>query len=142
MGIKEQQIAELALFRGCSPSEVSWIARVADTLDVGAGSSLALEGSRVREFIVVVDGMAAGANGDGDVLLAPGAYFGELGLVDGRPHAMTIEAVTDMRLLVFEARVFSGLLEKLPTVGRKLMEELVTRLRDADQTVRSLRAVS
>ena len=142
MGIKEQQIAELALFRGCRPSEVSWIARVADTLDIGAGSTLAREGSTVREFIVVVDGVAGGTNGDGQVLLGPGAYFGEMGLVDRRPHAMAIESLTDMRLLVFEARVFSGLLEKLPGVGRKLMQELVTRLREADTSEIALQEVS
>jgi CRP-like cAMP-binding protein len=142
MGIKEQQIGELGLFRGCRPSEVAWIARVADTLDIGAGSTLAREGRTVREFIVVVDGVAGGTNDDGEILLGPGAYFGEMGLVDRRPHAMTVESLTDMRLLVFEARVFSGLLEKLPGVGRKLMQELVTRLREADTSEIALQEVS
>ena len=142
MGTKEKQIANLALFRGCRPSEITWIARHADALDVGAGSTLAREGSRVREFMVVVDGVAAGSNGSGDVLLGPGSYFGEMGLVDGRPHTMTITSLTDVRVLVFEARTFSGLLDKLPGVGRKLMAELVGRLREVDQDARNLRAVS
>ncbi len=142
MGIKQQQIANLGLFRGCSKGEIEWLARTADTLDVPSGCTLAREGSRVREFMVVVDGVAAGANGDGSVVIGPGAYFGEMGLVDGRPHAMTITSMTQMRVLVFEARVFRGLLVKLPAVGRKLLEELVTRVRDADQELRSLRAVS
>src|SRR5688500_558127 len=142
MGIKEQQIANLALFRGCRPGDVAWLARTADTLDVGAGSTLAREGAAVREFIIVVDGTAAGTNGAGDVLIGPGAYNGEMGLLDGSPHSMTITALTDMRLLVFEARAFRGLLERLPAVGRKLMTELVGRLREADQEPRDLRAVS
>lgn len=142
MGIKERQIAELGLFRGCGPSDVAWLARTADTLDLGAGSTLAQRGARVREFIIVVDGVAAATNGAGEVLLGPGAYTGEMGLLDGRPHAMTITAITDMRVLVFEARAFCGLLERLPAVGRKLMQELVTRLRETDRSEHGLAAVS
>jgi CRP/FNR family cyclic AMP-dependent transcriptional regulator len=143
VGIKEQQIADLALFRGCRPSDIAWIARTADTLDVGAGSTLAREGSRAREFVVVVNGVASGSNGAGpDVLLGPGAYFGEMGLLDGRPHTMTVTTLGDTRVLVFEARVFRGLLDRLPGVGRKLMEELVARVREADQDERNLSAVS
>ena len=135
---KQQQLAGLALFEGCSAEQVAWIARTADSLDVASGAELALEGRTVREFIVVVEGAASSA----DVVYGPGSFFGELGLLDGRSHTMTIEAVADTRLLVFGPREFRALLQNVPSVARKLMRDLVTRVRVLDQDVRSLRAVS
>ncbi len=135
---KQRQLAGLALFDGCSPQEIAFIARTADTLDVASGSKLALEGRTVREFMVIVEGAASSA----DVVYGPGSFFGEVGLIDGRPHAMTIEAVAPTRLLVLGPREFRALLQNVPSVAVKLMRELVTRVRVLDQDVRSLRAVS
>ena len=146
MSIKEQQIEELALFGGCRKGDVEWVSRVADTIDLPAGATIATKGSRVREFVVIVDGVAAGSNDAGDVLLSRGSYFGEMGLMDGRPHTMTITTLTPIRAFVFDARTFPSLLDRLPNVGRKLMKELVTRLRVADElqneSARNLKAVS
>jgi CRP-like cAMP-binding protein len=136
--LKQRQISTLALFDGCTTEERRWIASVADTLDVGAGSQLAIAGRTAREFIVIVEGAATG----GDVVFGPGAFFGELGLLDERPQPMTIEALTDARLLVFGIREFRSLLQNMPSVARKIMRELVGRVRELDQDVRSLRAVS
>jgi CRP/FNR family cyclic AMP-dependent transcriptional regulator len=115
---------------------------VADTVDVPAGRTIVREGRTVREFVVLVRGTAAAADGEGHVLLAPGAYFGEMGLIDGRPHPRDVQTLTATRLLVFDARAFRGLLERIPSVGRKLLGEMVARLRVANQDSRSLRAVS
>jgi CRP/FNR family transcriptional regulator, cyclic AMP receptor protein len=148
VGRKEQQIGELGLFRGCNRRDVDWLASVADTIDLPAGATIALRGARTREFVVIVDGVAAGENEAGHVLLGPGSYFGEMGLIDGRKHSMTITATTPVRAFVFETRVFLSMVERLPGVGRKLMAELVTRLRRAEDadgqkaSARNLKAVS
>src|SRR5438270_2882161 len=85
--LKQQRIAGTALFSGCTKAEVAFVAGHADCLDVGAGSTLALEGRSVREFIVLVDGVASG---DG-VVYGPGSFFGAAELLDGRTYASTIE---------------------------------------------------
>ncbi|MEX2394736.1 MAG: cyclic nucleotide-binding domain-containing protein [Actinomycetota bacterium] len=132
MGRKEQQISDLALFGGCKAKDVQWVAKTADTIDLPAGCTIAVKGDKVREFVVIVDGVAAGTNDAGDVLLTRGSYFGEMGLMDGRPHTMTITTLTPVRAFVFDARTFPALIERLPSVGRKLMTELVTRLRASE----------
>lgn len=137
---KQGEIREMALFRGCSSADTQWIARVADTVDVPAGRTIARRGDTSREFIVIVRGTAA--NGDGTAVLGPGAYLGHMGLIDGRTHSRTVETLTSTRLLVFGAGAFRGMLDRIPVVGRKLLAEMVTQLRRADQPSRSLRAVS
>jgi CRP-like cAMP-binding protein len=139
---KEREIAALALFRGCRPAEVRWVASKADTLDLPAGRTVVREGETAREFVVLVRGTASSSDGDGSLTLAPGAFFGETGLIDGRPHGRTVETLTPARVLVFDSRAFRGMLHRLPAVGRKLLEEMVAQLRSIDQESRSLRAVS
>lgn len=139
---KQTQIKELALFRSCRAAEVRWIAGVADAVDLPAGRPIVRQGQSAREFVVVIHGAAVASDGRGDVILAPGAFFGEMGLLDGTPHACNVETLTPTRLLVFDARAFRGMLDRLPSVARTLLGELVQRLRVVDQDPRSLRAVS
>ena len=134
--LKQAQIGGTKLFSECSGRDIEWIARTADTLDAGAGSVLAIGGGRVREFIVVLDGVLSA----GDVVFGRSSYFGETGLLDGQPHNATIEALTDARLLVFGPREFRALLARVPSVARTLLEDLSGRVRDQDEA--SLRAVS
>jgi CRP/FNR family cyclic AMP-dependent transcriptional regulator len=139
---KASEIREMALFGGCSAEDVRWIAGVADTLDVPAGRRLVRRGQSVREFVVLVSGAAAASNGESSVSFAPGAYFGEVGLIDGQPYTHTIETRTQVRLLVFSPQAFRGLLRRSPAVSQKLLAGLVAQARSADQDPRSFRAVS
>jgi CRP/FNR family cyclic AMP-dependent transcriptional regulator len=132
------QLTDLALFEGCTPDEIKAIGQLGDGLDVPAGTVLATGGRTVREFVVILEGAASSE----DVIFGPGSFYGELGLLDGRPHPMTIEAVGPARLLVFGPREFRALLQRVPSVSTKLMRELAARVRVLDQDVRSLRAVS
>lgn len=137
---KVTEIENLTLFRGCRPKDAQWIAGVADTVDVPAGRTVVRDGQTVREFIVLMSGAAS--NGNGSVTLTPGAYFGEMGLIDGTAHTQTIQTESPIRLLVFSPGAFRGMLARIPSVGRKLLAEKVAELRSNNQAPRSLRAVS
>jgi CRP-like cAMP-binding protein len=135
---KEQRIEGIDLFRACRSRELQWIARSADELDIGAGSMLARAGGTVREFIVVLDGVAVSDDG---TVYGPGSHLGEFALVADEPAATTVEALTDMRILVFDSRGFWGLLERMPSVARKLMKRLVVQQRVAT-AAREVRAAA
>lgn len=139
---KIEELREVALFSACRPRDIEWIARVADTVDIPAERALVTEGTRVREFIVLVRGNADAIDGDESVTLTPGAYFGEAGLVDNEPHRRTVVTRTPARLLVFGPGAFRGMLDRIPAVGRKLLAGKVSELRVADQRSRRLQAVS
>lgn len=123
---KEQRIAELALFGACRPDELRWIARVADQIELRAGARLVSAGAGPREFIVVLDGVAVSDDGD---VYGRGAYLGDVELIGHHVHSCSVEALTDVRLLVFGAGAFGGLLERAPSVARKIMRALVERTR-------------
>ncbi len=132
---KQEEIAGTTIFCECTKADVAWIAKVADVLDAGAGSVLSIAGRTPREFMVVLEGVASG----GGVIYGPSSYVG-IGLVDDSPNRATIEALTDLRVLVFGPREFRGLLARVPSIAKILMADLSARVRTQDEL--SLRAVS
>jgi cAMP-dependent protein kinase regulator len=138
MDNKQRAIRQLALFRECTSAEIRWIARIADELDVPAGHTLGLEGAPAREFVVVIDGVACAQDGGGEVLLGPGAFWGETELLEDRPRSASITTRTDTRLLVFGVREFRAVVHRVAGVA----ERLLAAARSSDQDELRLRAVS
>jgi len=141
-GIKERRIGNLGLFRECSSADVEWIARVADEVDVRPGTLLAREDAVSKAFIVVMDGSAIARDGGADIILGPGSFFGELGVLDGAANTHTISTRTQARLLVFDPRAFRSMVRRVPSVAVMLLREIADVMRDSDQSELSLRAVS
>ena len=67
--------------------------------------------------------------------IGPGESVGELSLLDLGPRTATVEAGTDLKLLVIEARAFSGLLDDSPALARKMLAALANRVRDLDRKI-------
>jgi len=132
---KVELLGGVPLFSACSKRELSRIASLADEVDVPEGKVLTREGDQGREFFVVVEGQARVMVGDrGRVsALGPGASFGEMSLLDQGPRSATVEAETDMQLLVLDARSFSSLLNEVPSVARKVLAAMAGRLRAAER---------
>jgi CRP/FNR family cyclic AMP-dependent transcriptional regulator len=125
----------VALFSTCSNRELARIASLADEVDVPAGKVLTREGEPGREFFVVVDGRARATLGSRTRVdpLGPGSSFGEMSLLDQGPRSATVEAETDMRLLVLDSRSFSALISEVPSVARKVLRVMAERLRVAER---------
>ena len=54
-----------------------------------------------------------------------------MALLDGGPRVATVTATTDMRLLVMSRGEFTTLLADVPSVPRKMLTSVGTRLRNA-----------
>lgn len=134
-------LREVPLFRGCRPNDLSWIGRHGTLLELPAGRTVLRGGATARDFVVVLDGVVSVADEGSVALAGPGSHFGELGLIDGGVHDVTVSTQTPVRLLVFDARAFRGMLSRTPGVSRRLLEGLVARVRQP-QSSRSLAAVS
>jgi len=128
MDRKALTIKELELFAGCSAAEVQWVERHADEIDIRSGSTIVHGGARAHEFCVVVGGFAEATGSGAPVALGPGSFFGHVEIMSDRPHAMTVTAKGDVRLLVFEVRAFRGLAECVPSALRKLFSEVASRV--------------
>ena len=126
----------IPLFRDLSRKQLEQIARLADEIQVPAGTRLATAGERGYELFVIIEGRATVSTKRGRSLrLGRGNFFGEMSLLDGGPRSATVDADSDMRLLVVGQREFSQLLTAAPPLALKIMSSLSNRVRDAEAAI-------
>ena len=126
-------LAGVPLFANCSRKELQLLGQLCEETDVKAGKALVKQGTVGYECFVIVEGEATvDRNGRIITTFGPGAYFGELALLDKGPRSATVTALTDMTVLVLGPREFSTALDKIPGLANKIMAGLARRLRDMD----------
>lgn len=133
---KIAMLQKVPLFRDLSRKQLDQIARLADEIEVREGKRLATAGDHGLELFVIVEGHAmVKIKGGRTARLGPGEFFGEMSLLDGGPRSATVEADSDMRLLVVGRREFWALLESAPPLVLKIMRALSRRVRDAEAAI-------
>lgn len=126
-------LGAVPLFAACTKRDRQIIARHVLLVDVPAGMDVVEEGSPGDAFFFVVDGHATVRRKNRKVAsMGPGAYFGELALLEPGPRDATVTSDTPMTLGVLGARPFRSLVRELPALNEKLLRGLVRRLREAD----------
>jgi len=126
----------IPLFKDLSRKQLDHIARLADEIEVPAGRRLATAGAGGHELFVIIDGRATvSAKRGRTVRLGRGDFFGEMSVLDGGPRSATVDAESNMRLLVVGRREFSQLLETSPSLALRIMRTLSNRVRDAEAAV-------
>ncbi len=71
-------------------------------------------------------------------ILYDGDFFGDMSLLDGKPRSASVVAIEDSEVRLIRRADFNRLLEKHPRIALKLLEELTSRLRKADERIESL----
>jgi CRP/FNR family transcriptional regulator, cyclic AMP receptor protein len=126
---KADLIKRAPLFARCSKRELAEVASLADEIDVREGKELTKEGTRGREFFVLVEGTAdVRRKGRKINTMQPGDFFGEIALISGSPRTATVIATSPVRALVITDRAFRSLLRKSPPMQMKVLEALAERL--------------
>jgi CRP-like cAMP-binding protein len=128
-----EHLASVPLFSACSKKELQLVARRAEDVTVEPGKVLVREGAAGAEFFVIVEGTAeVSRHGNKVAELGPGAFFGDLALLDKAPRNATVTAVTPMELVVLGQREFAGIIDEVPGFAHKLLAGLAHRLRQYD----------
>jgi CRP/FNR family transcriptional regulator, cyclic AMP receptor protein len=126
---KVELIKKVPLFSGCSKRDLEQIAQIADEIDLAEGKEMTREGSRGREFFVLLEGDADVTKGGSSInKLGAGDFFGEIALVSESPRTATVTATSPVRALVITDRSFRRLLDEQPEIQRKVLVELAERL--------------
>jgi CRP/FNR family cyclic AMP-dependent transcriptional regulator len=126
---KVQALKAAPLFEGLSRKELVQLARVCEDLEVQPGTVLCKEGQIGHEFFVIVEGkVQVTRKGRPLATLNSGDFVGEIALVTEMPRTATVTAETLVRLFVLTGRDFRGVLDKNPTVERKVLRALGRRL--------------
>ena len=126
---KVELIKKAPLFAHCSKRELQEVAQLADEIDLREGKEMTRQGSRGREFFVLLEGDAkVTKNGRRINTLGAGDFFGEIALVSDTPRTATVTATSPVRALVVTDRSFRRLLEDSPSIQSKVLKALAERL--------------
>ena len=131
---KVEAIKKVPLFKGADQNQVQLIAMQADEVQVQPGMSLATQGGKGDELMIVLEGRAE-VTRDGKHLadLGAGDFFGEISLLDAGPRMATVTASSPMRTLVIHRENFQSIQETTPGLSDVIVIELASRLRDLSE---------
>lgn len=133
---KIARLESVPLLAECTRRQLKAVARITEVIEVPAATVLARAGEPGNEFFLIVDGSArVEVSARRRAKLGPGAYFGEMSLLDGGARSATVVADTPMRLLVIKRRDFATLLREAPELTQSLLATLSRRLRQAEQAL-------
>jgi len=129
-----EHLATVPLFAACSKKDLQRIARASDEVEIPAGRTLMKQGEVGRECFILVEGkVKIERNGRKVASKGPGAYFGELSLLDKGPRTATVIAETPITVLVLGPREFSAVLDEVPQLSHKLLTALAQQVRSLDE---------
>ncbi len=129
-------LGSIPLFSSCTKKELKTLQSLCERVDVPAGKELVKQGTTGFECFVLVSGTAeVSINGRMVTSLGPGAYFGELALLDKQPRSATVTTSSACSLLVLGPRQFSSALESYPGMAQKMLAGLAQRLREANARI-------
>ena len=119
---------------GLSPEQIAEVMPRVEPMRYSAGATIVRQGDPPDRFYVLVRGEVEVLNhhpsGDDIVLavLGPGDYFGEVGLVQGRPRMATVRARTEVEALTLEIEGFRALLSESEQTSRQIAVVISRRL--------------
>lgn len=127
------RLRAVPLFEGLSDRELKDVLARTREVEHAAGDEIMEEGRGGVGFHLILDGEATVVlRGGGTRTLAPGDYFGEISLIDGKPRSATVRADAPVRTLSLAAWNFEPLLDEHPTMARKLLLGLCGHIRAAE----------
>jgi CRP/FNR family transcriptional regulator, cyclic AMP receptor protein len=124
-------LAALPLFVGVGRRRLRKVAELAEFREFEPHSVIVQTGDAPDGFYVVLAGRAKRAGSTR--LLGPGAYFGELALLDGGTRSATIVAVSDLQTMRLPRKPFLELLEREPQIAIGMLSGLAGRVRGLEQ---------
>ncbi len=131
-------LAKIDLFSQVSESVLKEIVDAGTVIDTTAGRTVAVQGSSDAGLQVVLEGSAeVDVSGTSRPDILPGAFFGEISLIDGGGRSATVTAGSDgLKTFAISQLNFSPLIDKHPELARSLLEALCARVRAIEATPR------
>ena len=127
-------LGRVPLFAGVPARHVRKIASLGSLARFEAKEPIVNAGDPGEAFYVILSGRAKVRRASGRAVaeLGPGAYFGEMALLDGAPRSATIVAETVTACLMLTRKRFAKVLRDQPTVALALLRTLAARVRELE----------
>ena len=126
-----EALTEVDLFRALPDSAIDTLVQSGTTLKMNPGHVLVTQGSTEAGFQLVRDGsVIVSVNGVDVATQKPGAYFGEMSLIDSAKRSATVVAGPEgAETFAVSALTFSALMDDNPQIARALLPVLTARIR-------------
>jgi CRP/FNR family cyclic AMP-dependent transcriptional regulator len=126
----------IPIFSSCSRKEIGAIGRITKEVTFDPGVAICREGETGVGLHIVVEGETkVQIGGRTRRRLGPGAFFGEVAVLDGGPRTATVIAETPVRTLSIPSWSFKTLLRSQPSLSTKMLEEVCRRLRTSEASL-------
>jgi CRP/FNR family transcriptional regulator, cyclic AMP receptor protein len=135
----EDALAKVPLFSELGRRDLRQLAQSAVERRYKAGQTIVEEGEKAVAFFVLIEGKAEVVRSVGSEHprrlneVAPGGFFGEMGLLDGEPRAATVRALEDCVCLVLARWDFVAELRSNPHMAVAMLPVLSRRIRELDK---------
>jgi CRP/FNR family transcriptional regulator, cyclic AMP receptor protein len=126
-------LGTLPLFKGVRKRELRRVACAGEVAEFAPGEMVVTAGAPSDEFYVILGGEATAPWKPAARELTTGDYFGEIGLLDGGPRSAFVVAKSELQVLRLPRRAFDDVVERHPSVARRFLTELGSRVRELER---------
>ncbi|MHB8512875.1 MAG: cyclic nucleotide-binding domain-containing protein [Actinomycetota bacterium] len=131
-----KMLSRVPLFEELSRKDLQAIARSSKEVSFAAGRKIVEEGQAGVAFHLILEGSArVSVKGKTKATLKAGDYFGEISLIDKGPRSATVVAQGPVRTLTLASWNFLQIVDRTPTIGRKLLQGLCKRIRESERSL-------
>ncbi|MFC1485973.1 Crp/Fnr family transcriptional regulator [Candidatus Latescibacterota bacterium] len=137
-------LKQVPLFSSLQKDELETIIRFSTTRKYPKETMIFLEDEEGDTLFIILKGKVKVSNfseSGKEIILSilnAGDFFGEMSLLDGKPRSASVTAIEDSELRLVHRNDFLSVIKKHPQIAFKLLGELSSRLRKADQLIDSL----
>ena len=143
MANKKEGVALLAavpLFSGLSQRDLGKLWDSMKAVKHRPGHVIMAEGNTGLAFQLITNGDVRVERKGKTVTLGPGAFFGEMAIIDGGVRTATVTAVTEVESMALNGSTFKSFVQSKPALMWQLLVHTTARLRDEQSVTRSLSA--
>ena len=135
---KLQALKALPLFESLSDADLHQLGKISDRVNVRVGRALTTQGRVETHMSVIVSGAASvSIDGEQVAVLGPGAYVGEIAMVDAQPATATVTAIEPTVIWYISRAGFLPIWERNPQLSGVFLREVAAKLRSTDELVSS-----
>lgn len=127
-------LASFALFADLSRPQLEGLSHIFEEESFAKGQRILRQGFGGTGFFVILHGQAAIAiDGEERSRLGRGDFFGEISILLDEPPTADVIATTPLTCLVLPRGELTGLLTSLPSIGIRMLQAEIRRLRLANR---------
>jgi CRP-like cAMP-binding protein len=130
-----EALRKVPFFEDLTTEDLERMATIGRRRTFEPGTDMVHKGDVAGGLFVILSGTATVEAGGKVHTLGPGAFFGEMALLAGKPRSATVTAAEPVEAITLEAMYFKPFLVKNPSVAVAILDGVAARLREVQDRV-------